>query len=118
MNRLDTTLEMPLIRISESAKRRIVQLVAAEGRTGLMFRIAVSAGGCSGFQYGFSIDDRVGDDDRLFTDGGVSVVVDEASLGLLDGAELDYVEELIGAYFTMKNPNASARCGCGSSFSV
>lgn len=118
MDGVETLPDAPAIRISERAKRRISQLVAAEGRAGLMFRIAVSAGGCSGFQYGFSIDDAVGDDDRVFADGGVSVVVDEASLGLLDGAELDYVEELIGAYFTMKNPNASARCGCGSSFSV
>ena len=106
------------VRISDAAARRISALIGEDGTPGMMFRVSVSGGGCSGFQYGFSIDDAVSDDDRVFADGGVSVVVDEASLGLLDGAELDYVEELIGAYFTMKNPNASTRCGCGSSFSV
>ncbi len=107
-----------MIRISQRAKRRIAQLVAAEVRQGMMFRIAVSAGGCSGFQYGFSLDDAHGEDDRLFAEDGVTVVVDETSLGLLDGAELDYVDEMIGAHFAINNPNATARCGCGASFSV
>lgn len=110
--------EQSAIRISERARRRIGELVAAEGGRALMFRIAVSAGGCSGFQYGFSLDDARSADDRIFVRDGVTVVVDETSLGLLAGAELDYVEELIGAHFTINNPNASARCGCGSSFSV
>ncbi len=108
----------PLIRISERAQRKIAELVAAEGRQDMLFRIAVSAGGCSGFQYGFSLDDGYGCDDRLFTAGDVTLVVDETSLGLLAGAELDYVDELIGARFALTNPNASARCGCGASFAV
>jgi iron-sulfur cluster insertion protein len=84
----------------------------------MLLRVTVSGGGCSGFQYGFSLDDERRDDDRLFERDGVGVVVDEVSLDLLRGAELDYVQDLIGAYFSIKNPNASSTCGCGSSFSV
>jgi iron-sulfur cluster insertion protein len=83
-----------------------------------MLRITVSGGGCSGFQYGFSLDDQKNDDDRLFERDGVTVVIDEVSLDLLKGSEVDFVEDLIGSYFAIKNPNASSTCGCGSSFSV
>jgi iron-sulfur cluster insertion protein len=106
------------IRISAKAALRIATLVTNEGDPALMFRIAVSGGGCSGFQYGFSLDDQRRDDDRLFETGGIKVVVDEVSLELIRGAELDYVDDLIGAYFAVKNPNATATCGCGTSFSV
>lgn len=106
------------IRISAKAARRITALVAKEGDAALMFRIAVSGGGCSGFQYGFSLDDQRRDDDHVFEDGGVTVVVDAVSLDLIRGAELDYVDDLMGAYFSVKNPNATATCGCGTSFSV
>ncbi|SUS08463.1 putative chaperone involved in Fe-S cluster assembly and activation; hesB-like [Candidatus Defluviicoccus seviourii] len=106
------------IRISAKAAGRIATLVANEGDPALMFRIAVSGGGCSGFQYGFSLDDQCRDDDRVFENGGVRVIVDEMSLELIRGSEIDYVDELIGAYFAVKNPNATATCGCGSSFSV
>jgi iron-sulfur cluster insertion protein len=105
--------------VSANAARRIAALIAAEnGSTGMLLRVTVSGGGCSGFQYGFSLDDERRDDDRLFERDGVGVVVDEVSLDLLRGAELDYVQDLIGAYFSIKNPNASSTCGCGSSFSV
>jgi iron-sulfur cluster insertion protein len=106
------------IDISPAAARRIGQLVRAEGNDHLMLRIAVSGGGCSGFQYGFTLDDQRTVDDRVFEKDGVAVVVDDVSLGLLQGARLDYVEDLIGSFFALKNPNATATCGCGSSFSV
>jgi iron-sulfur cluster insertion protein len=107
------------ISISPSAARRIAALIAAEGGSDLLrLRIAVSGGGCSGFQYGFTLDDQRHDDDRVFERDGVSVLVDEVSLELLGGAQLDYVEDLMGSYFVVKNPNASSTCGCGSSFSV
>ena len=82
------------------------------------FRVAVNGGGCSGFQYEFSIDTQRQDDDRTFTSHGVEVVIDEMSLELVDNAELDYVQDLMGSYFAVTNPNATASCGCGTSFSV
>ncbi len=106
------------VTISESAAQRLTQLVAAEGDPDLMLRVTVSGGGCSGFQYGFSFDDTVTGDDRVFRRDGVTVVVDQVSLGLLDGSEIDYKEELVGSYFTVNNPNATASCGCGTSFSI
>lgn len=106
------------VAISASAARRIAELRAAEDNDALMLRVTVSGGGCSGFQYGFAFDDKVSDDDRVFDRDGVRVVVDTVSLDFIAGAELDYVEELIGAYFAVKNPNATSSCGCGTSFSV
>ena len=107
------------IAISASAARRIAALIAAEGGgEGLRLRVAVSGGGCSGFQYGFTLDDERRDDDRVFERDGAGVLIDEVSLELLKGAELDYVEDLMGSYFVVKNPNATSTCGCGSSFSV
>ena len=108
----------PEITISESAAKRVARLIENEARAGLMLRVSVSGGGCSGFQYGFSFDDTVNDDDRTFERDGVVAVVDEVSLELLAGSEIDYVEELIGASFQVKNPQASSSCGCGASFSV
>ena len=104
--------------LSDSAVRRIAALKAEDGNDALMLRIAVSGGGCSGFQYGFSLDDRTTDDDVVFERGGVGIVIDEVSLGLLEGSELDYVEDLVGSYFAVRYPNASSTCGCGSSFSI
>jgi iron-sulfur cluster insertion protein len=106
------------VHLSESAARRIDQLKAAEGKTELMLRLAVSGGGCSGFSYGFSLDDQRRDDDHLFEDFGVTLVIDETSLDLLAGSVVDYVDELAGSSFTVKNPNAASTCGCGSSFAV
>lgn len=113
-----STLDDRAVMLSASAARRITQLRRAQGNDGLMLRVAVSGGGCSGFQYGFSFDDTVGDDDRLFQRDGVTLVVDDVSLDLLAGSEVDYVEELIGASFQIKNPNAASSCGCGTSFSI
>jgi len=106
------------VTISESAAQRLAQLVAAEDDPDLMLRVTVSGGGCSGFQYGFAFDDTSTGDDRVFERDGVKVVIDEVSLGLLDGSVIDYKDELVGAYFTVENPNATASCGCGTSFSV
>ena len=106
------------VSLSESAVKRIASLIAQEGDTGLMLRLSVSGGGCSGFQYGFSFDNAVQPDDHLFQRDGVRVVVDDTSLDLLAGAEIDFVEDLVGASFQVKNPNAKSSCGCGSSFSI
>ena len=104
--------------ITDSCARRIKELREMEGNDGLMLRIAVSGGGCSGFLYGFNLDDQIAEDDLTFEHGGVSVVVDEASFGLLEGSEVDYKEELGGSFFQIVNPNATASCGCGASFSI
>ena len=106
------------ISISESAARRIAALIRQDGGDGMMFRVSVSGGGCSGFQYGFSLDDQRNEDDRIFRRGDVGVIIDEVSLDLLKGSEVDFVDDLIGSYFAIRNPNASSTCGCGSSFSL
>jgi len=108
----------PQVSLTASAGRRIAELIAAEGEPGLKFRIAVSGGGCSGFQYGFSFDGEVKEDDRVFQTAGVDLLVDEISLELLAGAEIDWVEDLSGASFQVRNPLAKSACGCGSSFSI
>ncbi len=107
-----------IIGISDNAAKRIAVLVENEKVEGMRLRVAVSGGGCSGFQYGFSLDNEKNDDDLLFEKNGIEVVVDETSLEFLKGSELDYVEDLIGSYFSMTNPNATSTCGCGSSFAV
>lgn len=106
------------ITVSPSAAKRVAKLIEMEGAAGLRLRVEVSGGGCSGFQYGFSLDAELAEDDRLFAQDGIEVVVDETSLELLKGAELTYKEELIGSYFAFENPNASSTCGCGTSFSI
>ncbi len=106
------------IALTESAVRRIASLKAQEQAENAFLRIAVSGGGCSGFQYGFSFDDQRNDDDVVFERDGVAVVVDDVSLGLLSGAEIDFVEDLMGASFQIRNPNAASSCGCGNSFSI
>ena len=103
--------------LSKAAALRIKELLDSEP-TGSFFRVAVLGGGCSGFQYDFSIDKNRQDDDLVFVDHNVEVVVDEMSLELIDHAELDYVQDLMGSYFTVTNPNATASCGCGTSFSI
>jgi len=104
--------------LTESAARRITVLRAQENVENALLRIAVSGGGCSGFQYGLSFDDQRNEDDFVFERDGVGVVVDDVSLGLLNGAEVDFVEDLMGASFQIKNPNAASSCGCGNSFSI
>ena len=105
--------------LSESAARRVKALLAMEeDSNGKFMRVGVEGGGCSGFQYDFGFDDTMKDDDHVFESHGAKVVVDDTSLDLLNGGVLDYVEELLGAYFQVTNPNASSSCGCGTSFSL
>lgn len=106
------------ITVSDSAVKRIADLIRQEGGDGTMLRVTVSGGGCSGFQYGFSFDDSRKEDDRLFQRDGVTVVIDEMSLELLEGSEIDFVEDLAGSSFSIRNPNATASCGCGTSFAL
>jgi iron-sulfur cluster insertion protein len=103
--------------VSESACHRIAKLLEDEP-AGTMLRVTVSGGGCSGYQYGFGFDTERTADDHFFETNGITVVVDDVSLDLLSGAELDFVEDLVGSSFQVKNPNATSSCGCGASFSV
>jgi iron-sulfur cluster insertion protein len=104
--------------VTENAARRIAALKTQEHAENAFLRIAVSGGGCSGFQYGLSFDNQRNDDDVVFERDGIGVVVDDVSLGLLNGSEVDFVEDLMGASFRINNPNAASSCGCGNSFSI
>jgi iron-sulfur cluster assembly accessory protein len=103
--------------VSARAAKRIAQILKAEAEP-MMLRLAVTGGGCSGFQYNFTLDDTRMDDDLVIERDGATVLVDPMSLDFLKGAELDFVDDLIGAAFKVNNPNASSSCGCGTSFSV
>ena len=106
------------VTVTASAAKRIAFLREQEQVGNANLRIAVSGGGCSGFQYGLSFDDQTNPDDRVFERDGIGVVIDDVSLDLLAGAEVDFVEDLMGAAFRINNPNAASSCGCGNSFSV
>ena len=114
---LDSVIDKPSFGMTASAAKRIAALTAAEG-AGVMFRLAVNGGGCSGYQYDFSFDDARTADDLLIERDGARLLVDVVSLEFLGGAEIDFVEDLMGAHFEVKNPNAKSSCGCGTSFSV
>lgn len=114
----DGTVPSDEVRLSASAAKRVAEIRAAEGNDTLMLRLAVLGGGCSGFQYKFDLDATTNDDDRVFETDGTKLVVDEVSLGLLGGAVVDFKSDLGGAFFSVENPNASANCGCGASFSL
>jgi iron-sulfur cluster insertion protein len=103
--------------VTESAAKRIAFLAAKEAKP-VMMRVAVLGGGCSGFQYNFSFEEKANNDDLLIQRDGAAVVVDSTSLEFLKGSELDYVVEMVGSSFQVKNPNATSSCGCGNSFSV
>ncbi|HEX4199580.1 MAG TPA: iron-sulfur cluster assembly accessory protein [Caulobacteraceae bacterium] len=105
------------VTLSETAARRLHSLAESEGRP-LMLRVAVEAGGCSGFSYRFDLIDKAEPDDLKIERDGASAVVDVVSLALLGGAEIDFVDELAGAEFRIRNPNARSSCGCGVSFSI
>ena len=108
-----------MIEITDSAKTKILDLLAEEGNPNLSLRTFVQGGGCSGFQYGFTFDEEVNDDDFTFAiNEQYNVLVDAMSMQYLTGAEIDYKEEVMGSQFVIKNPNAQTSCGCGSSFSV
>jgi iron-sulfur cluster insertion protein len=106
-----------VITLTDSAATKVKDLIASEGTPQLALRVAVRPGGCSGFSYEMYFDTDVAADDRVTDDGGVRVVVDEASAELLQGATLDYKDGLQGAGFAIDNPNAQRSCGCGKSFS-
>ena len=103
--------------ITDRAASRIGKILATEG-AGAMLRVSVEGGGCSGFQYKFGVDKVKADDDLTFERNGITVLVDPVSVGFLAGSELDFVDDLIGASFRVNNPNATASCGCGTSFSI
>ena len=107
-----------LLTVTESAAKRIAFLREQENQPNSRLRVSVTGGGCSGFQYGFGFDDTVNDDDTVIEAHGAAVVVDSSALLFLSGSQIDYVDDLIGAYFSVNNPNATATCGCGSSFAV
>jgi len=104
--------------VTDRAARRIGEILAHESKPGLKLRITVSGGGCSGFQYGFTLDDRDEDGDIAIERDGTKVVIDGMSLLYVMGCEVDYIEDLTGSYFRVNNPNATASCGCGNSFAV
>lgn len=107
----------PLV-FSEAAASKVKELIEDEGNDALMLRVFVSGGGCSGFQYGFTFDEEIGEGDTVVENEGVKLLVDPMSFQYLSGAEIDYSEGMEGAQFVIRNPNATTTCGCGSSFSV
>ena len=107
----------PSITISPRAAKRIVELVKEDGSAGV-FRVSVEGGGCSGFQYRFELTDQTTGDDILIERDGATVAIDPVSAEFVQGSEIDFVDELIGAQFKINNPNATASCGCGTSFSI
>ncbi len=107
----------PII-FTDSAAAKVGALIAEEGNDNLKLRVYISGGGCSGFQYGFTFDEEVNEDDTQIVNGGVTVLIDSMSIQYLQGAEIDYKEDLSGAQFVIRNPNATTTCGCGSSFSA
>jgi len=105
------------VTISDRAARRIAQILQAEAQPA-MLRLAVTGGGCSGFQYNFAVDDARTEEDLVLEKDGATVLIDPVSLDFLQGAEIDFTDDLIGQAFKVNNPNATASCGCGTSFSV
>ncbi len=107
----------PNVILTENAARQISQIVAKEAENKLL-RVSVEGGGCSGFQYKFDLVSERAEDDTVLERDGATVLIDPVSLGFLEGSQIDFVDELIGASFQISNPNATASCGCGTSFSL
>ena len=107
-----------LLEFSDSAAAKLKSLQEDEGNPGLMLRVSVYGGGCSGFQYTFSLDEEAKPDDRTVEKDGATLVIDQRSYQYLAGSEVDYVDGLEGAMFVVNNPNATSTCGCGASFSI
>lgn len=105
------------VSLSAAAAKRIAEILSSEP-AGSKLRVSVSGGGCSGFQYGFAVDDAQGDDDLVIERDGAAVLIDPVSLMYLEGSEIDFVDNLMGQSFQVKNPQATASCGCGTSFSI
>ncbi|WP_439287226.1 iron-sulfur cluster insertion protein ErpA [Lonepinella sp. BR2357] len=106
------------INFTDAAANKVKALITDEENLALKLRVYITGGGCSGFQYGFTFDEKVNDGDLTVENSGVQLVVDPMSLQYLIGGTIDYVEGLEGSRFVVKNPNASSTCGCGSSFSI
>ena len=115
---LDQALDGPEVIFTESAANKVRELLDEESNPGLKLRVFVTGGGCSGFKYGFTFDENVEEGDLQVEKGGVTLLVDPMSLQYLTGAEIDYKDDVNGAQFVIRNPNAQTTCGCGSSFSV
>jgi iron-sulfur cluster insertion protein len=109
--------EAPLI-FTENAANKVRSLIEEEGNPDLKLRVFITGGGCSGFQYGFMFEEAAQEDDAQVERGGVTLLVDPMSIQYLEGAEIDYKEDITGAQFVIRNPMASTTCGCGSSFSI
>ncbi len=107
----------PLI-FTDSAANKVKELIEEEGNPNLKLRVFVTGGGCSGFQYGFTFDEEVNEDDSTMEKNGVTLLIDPMSYQYLVGAEIDFTEGLEGSQFVIRNPNATSTCGCGSSFSA
>ena len=107
-----------MINISESALNKIADLLAEENNPNVKLRTFVQGGGCSGFSYGFTLDEEQNEDDFVVDKEGIIILIDSMSMQYLQGAEIDFTESLHGSQFSIKNPNAQSTCGCGSSFSV
>jgi iron-sulfur cluster insertion protein len=116
---MNAVVETPApLTFSDSAAHKVRELIDEEGNPALKLRVFVQGGGCSGFQYGFTFDEESNEDDTVMEKNGVTLLIDAMSYQYLLGAEIDYKEDLEGAQFVIKNPNATTTCGCGSSFSV
>jgi iron-sulfur cluster insertion protein len=113
----DDVMPAPIV-FTDSAAQKVAQLIEEEGNPDLKLRVFVQGGGCSGFQYGFTFDEIVNEDDTTMVKNGVQLLIDSMSYQYLVGAEIDYKDDLEGAQFVIKNPSATSTCGCGSSFSV
>ncbi len=116
---MNAAVEMPApLNFTDAAAAKVKSLIDEEGNPDLKLRVFVTGGGCSGFQYGFTFDETVNEDDTKLQKGSVTLLIDPMSLQYLTGAEIDYQENVEGAQFVIKNPNATSTCGCGSSFSA
>ncbi len=114
---MNAVIEMPVpIHFTDSAANKVAELIAEEGNPDLKLRVFVQGGGCSGFQYGFTFDETINEDDTTMMKNGVQLLIDAISYQYLAGAEIDYREDINGSQFVIKNPNVSTTCGCGSSF--
>jgi iron-sulfur cluster insertion protein len=112
-----TEMATPFV-FTDSAAGKVKELIEEEGNPALKLRVFVTGGGCSGFQYGFTFDEEVNEDDTTMEKNGVTLLIDPMSYQYLVGAEIDYSEGLEGSQFVIRNPNATSTCGCGSSFSA
>ena len=115
---VDLQIPPPPLVFTDAAAAKVKDLLAEEGNPDLKLRVFVQGGGCSGFQYGFTFDEVINDDDTAIDKEGVQLLIDPMSIQYLVGAEIDYKDDLEGSQFVIRNPNATSTCGCGSSFSA